>query len=205
MFNFDAQEVSVMAWNGSNGLYAGGPGYLPYTAWRNTPAEDAMRDFMVTHANLPRGARLWTFGAPGYLDDDGWRLEQGKVRARGGYVDLEFDAPTATLLSPPDQVIRAATIDSLILGLQSPSALAAVQTFARMEPGAPWTALGPPVAAARFARTPAGVQIPLAWPATWRRNQAIGAELKIVMAFDAGVGSARMDRVAMYPHTDGLH
>jgi len=63
MFNFDAQEVSVMAWNGSNGLYSALPEYLPYTAWRNTPAEAAMRDFMVTHANLPRGARLWTFGA----------------------------------------------------------------------------------------------------------------------------------------------
>ena len=117
MFNFDAQEVSVMAWNGSNGLYSAMPGYLPYTAWRNTPAEAAMRDFMVTHANLPRGARLWTFGAPGYPDDDGWRLEQGKVYARGGYLDLEFDGETATLLSPPDQVIRTATIDATRAGI----------------------------------------------------------------------------------------
>ena len=69
MFNFDAQGVSVMAWNGSNGLYSDQPGYLPYTAWRNTPAEAAMRDFMVTHADLPRGTRLWAFGAPGYSDE----------------------------------------------------------------------------------------------------------------------------------------
>lgn len=199
MFNFDAREVSAMAWNGSNGLYAGQKGYLPYTAWRNTPAEAAMRDFMVTHANLPLGARLWCFGAPGYLDDDGWRLEQGKVYARGGYVDLEFDMATATLLSPPDQVIRAATIESLILGLQNPSTLAAVQVFARTEPGAPWTALGEPVAAVRFTYTPAGVQVPLVWPPAWRRNQTIAAELKIVMAFDAGVADARLDRIALYP------
>jgi hypothetical protein len=199
MFNFDAREASAMAWNGSNGLYAGQPGYVPYTAWRNTPAEAAMRDFMVTHANLPLGARLWNFGAPGYLDDDGWRLEQGKVHARGGYVDLEFDAATAALLSPPDQVIRPATIESLILGLNDPSALAAVQVFARIEPGTAWAPLGEPIAAARFAYSPAGVQIPLAWPPAWRRNGAIAAELKIVMAFDAGVANARLDRIALYP------
>jgi hypothetical protein len=199
MFNFDAREVSAMAWNGSNGLYAGQPGYLPYTAWRNTPAEAAMRDFMVTHANLPLGARLWTFGAPGYLDDDGWRLEQGKVHAHGGYVDLEFDTTTATLLSPPDQVIRPAIVDSLILGLQNPSTLAAVQVFARIEAGAPWISLGEPVAAVQFGHTAAGVRIPLTWSQAWRRNRAIAAELKIVMAFDAGVAAARLDRIALYP------
>jgi hypothetical protein len=199
MFNFDAREVSSMAWNGSNGLYAGQPGYLPYTAWRNTPAEAAMRDFMVTHANLPLGARLWDFGTPGYLDDDGWRLEQGKVHARGGYVDLEFDAATAALLSPPDQVIRPATIESLILGLREPSALAAVQVFARIEPGAAWAPLGEPVAAARFTYSPAGVQIPLAWPPAWRGNRTIVAEMKIVMAFDAEIAAARLDRIALYP------
>ena len=199
MFNFDAREVSSMAWNGSNGLYAGQPGYLPYTAWRNTPAEAAMRDFMVTHANVPLGARLWDFGTPGYLDDDGWRLEQGKVHARGGYVDLEFDAATAALLSPPDQVIRPATIEWLILGLSDPSALAAVQVFARIEPGAAWAPLGEPVAAARFAYSPAGVQIPLAWPPAWRSNRTIVAELKIVMAFDADIAAARLDRIALYP------
>src|SRR5262249_48036415 len=79
LFNFDARQVSLMAWNGSNGASADQPGYVPYTAWRNTPAEAAMRDFLVTHADLPRGARLWTFGAIGYADDDGWRLEKGTL------------------------------------------------------------------------------------------------------------------------------
>ena len=158
-----------------------------------------MRDFMVTHANLPLGARLWTFGAAGYLDDDGWRLEQGKVYARGGHLDLEFDDSTATLLSPPDQVFRAATLDSVVLGLQEPSTLGAVQVFARDNPDAPWTALGPPIAAARFARSSAGIEIPLTWPAAWRQRGAILAELKIVMAFSSGVTSARVDHIAFYP------
>ena len=52
-FNYGAQQVAAMAWNGSNGLYAGKPGYVAYTSWRNTPAEVAMRDFLVTHADVP--------------------------------------------------------------------------------------------------------------------------------------------------------
>ena len=205
MFNFDAQEVSLMAWNGSNGLYAGQPGYLPYTAWRNTLAEAAMRDFMVTHANVPLRARLWTFGAPGYADDDGWRLEQGKVYARGGYLDLEFDAATATLLSPPDQVIRTATIDSIILGLHDAVPLAAMQVFGRINDNAPWVAIGAPIPAARFQHVDAGVQVPLAWPGALRANGTIVAELKIVLAFDNGVRSARLERIALYPRTNELH
>jgi hypothetical protein len=200
MFNFDAQEISVMAWNGSNGLYSSHPGYLPYTAWRNTPAEEAMRDFMVTHANLPRGARLWTFGAPGYLDDDGWRLERGKVYARGGYVELEFDEETATLLSPPDQVIRTAMLDSIVLGLRDSERLvAALQIFARADGNSPWVAVGAPVAASRFQYSDAGVGVALAWPASLRAKNTIVSELKIVLAFNPGVKSARLDRVALYP------
>ncbi len=72
IFNYDGRQVSVMAWNGSNGIFAGQPGYVPYTAWRNTPAEEAMRDFLVSHANLPPGAKLWTFGSSRYKDSDGW-------------------------------------------------------------------------------------------------------------------------------------
>ena len=198
MFNFDAQEVSVMAWNGSNGLYSDQPGYLPYTSWRNTPAEAAMRDFMVTHANLPRGARLWTFGAPGYANDDGWRLEQGKVYARGGYLDLEFDAATATLLSPPDQVIRVATIYSIVLGLRDPARVAAMQIFARVDDKSPWVAVGAPIPTSRFQHVSAGIEVPLAWPHAFRAKGTIVAELKIVLAFNPGEMSARLDRIALY-------
>ena len=206
MFNFDAQEVSVMAWNGSNGLYSDQSGYLPYTSWRNTPAEAAMRDFMVAHANLPRGARFWTFGAPGYADDDdGWRLELGKVHARGGYLDLEFDAATATLLSPPDQVIRTATIASVVLGLRDAVPLAAMQIFGRIDDKSPWVTIGAPIPAARFQHVEAGVQVPLAWPSALRAKGTIVAELKIVLAFDHGVRSARLERVALYPRRNELH
>ena len=193
-----------MAWNGSNGLYSDQPGYLPYTAWRNTPAEAAMRDFMVTHADLPRGTRLWAFGAPGYSDDDGWRLEEGKVHARGGYLDLEFGAATATLLSPPDQVIRTATIGSVVLGLQDSGPIAAIQIFGRTDDLSPWVAIGAPIPATRFQHVDAGVQVPLTWPEALRAKGKIVTELKIVMAFDEGVTSARLERVALYPRTNEI-
>ena len=161
-----------------------------------------MRDFLVTHANLPRGARLWTFGAPGHADDDGWRLEQGKVHARGGYLDLEFDGATATLLSPPDQVIRTATIGSLVLGLRDAASLAAMQIFGRIDDKSPWVAIGAPIPAARFQHVDAGVWVPLAWPSALRAKGGIVAELKIVLAFDHDIGSPRLERVALYPRTN---
>ena len=199
MFNFDAQEVSVMAWNGWNGLYADQPGYLPYTAWRNTPGENAMRDFMVTHSDLPRGARLWSFGAPGYADDDGWRLERGVVYARGGYLDLEFDAATAVLIAPPDQVLRAAKLDLLVLGLGDTGALARVQVFARIDRGSPWQPITAPMAATTLQRVAPGLRVPLNWPVAWRTKAAIAEQLKIVLEFQAGTSRARVDRVALYP------
>jgi hypothetical protein len=88
MYNYSAREVSIMAWNGSNGIYEEHPDYLPYTAWRNTPNEDAMRDFLVSHADLPFGAKLWTFGTarPSLrrrLDDVARHAHRGQELARG--------------------------------------------------------------------------------------------------------------------------
>ncbi len=41
MWNYGARFVSPMAWPGSDGRNAGKPGYDPFTAWRNTPLEEA--------------------------------------------------------------------------------------------------------------------------------------------------------------------
>ena len=74
-----------------------------------------MRDFMVSHANVPRGARLWTFGTPRRADLDGFRAERGEIVAGAGFATLRPDADTVTLASPPDQVIRPQAIDRLLL------------------------------------------------------------------------------------------
>jgi hypothetical protein len=59
--------------------------------------------------------------------------------------------------------------------------------------------VGAPIPSGKFQRTAAGVEVPLTWPATWRTKELIVAQLKIVLAFDAGVLNARIDRIALYP------
>ncbi len=103
------------------------------------------------------------------------------------------------LLSPPDQVIRTAAIDSIVLGLSDPTPLAAIQIFSRVDAKSPWVSVGAPIPSGKFLRTAVGVLVPLAWPAAWRTKEVIVAQLKIVLAFDAGVSNARIDRIALYP------
>ena len=198
LFNFDGRQIAMMAWNGSNGLFAGQPGYVPYTSWRNTPGEDAMRDFLVDHADLPRGARLWTFGTPRHADDDGWSLDHGKLAAGRGFVDLEFDT-AAVLASPADQVLRAAEVDTLVLGLSEPAALVRVQVQARTDGASPWRQIAAPVAVTALRRSAAGLQVPLVWPPEWRGTGAIADQLQIVLTFDPGTTHARVHRIALYP------
>ena len=158
-----------------------------------------MRWFLVSHADLPLGARLWTFGGSSYADDDGWRLERGTLRAPGGYLELSLDSSAAALQSPPDQVIRTTTIESLILGLHDASTLESLQVFARLDENAAWIAVTPALAAAALEKINAGLRARLAWPAPWRAASAIASQLKVDLRFRTGMQHARIDRVALYP------
>ena len=200
LFNFDGTQIAMMAWNGSNGRYAGQPGYAPYTAWRNTPGEDALFDFLADRADLPRGARLWTFGTPRHADDDGWSLEPGRLAAGRGFVDLTVDG-TALLTSPGDQVLRPGDAATLVLGLAQPAQLARVQVFARRDDAAPWTAISPAVGAGNLRRGAAGVEVPLAWPAGWRAQSVIADRMRIALTFAPGTAQARLRRIALYPRS----
>jgi hypothetical protein len=201
LFNYDGAGISMMAWNGSNGIYAGQPGYVPYTSWRNTPGEEAMRDFLASHANLPRGARMWTFGAPRHADADGWALERGEAKAAPGGLDLAFDT-TATLLSPDDQVLRADALGALILGIADSTALARVQVFARRDGSNAWTEIAAPAPADALMRDAAGLHVPLAWPVAWRTGGAIADRLRIALTFAPGTRDARVERIMLYPRGD---
>ncbi len=148
LFNFDGSQIAMMAWNGSNGRYAGQPGYVPHTAWRNTPGEEALFDFLADRADLPRGARLWTFGTPRHADDDGWSLAPGRLAAGRGFVDLAVDG-TAALTSPGDQVLRAGGTATLVLGFAEPARLARVAGVRpRARRSGPWTAISAALPAA---------------------------------------------------------
>ena len=83
-FNFDARLITVMAWNGMRGSEAGKPGYRAYTSWRETVAEEAMKDFAVSHANIPAGGRVWTFGSPRFASSDGWTVAGGSIVPHNG-------------------------------------------------------------------------------------------------------------------------
>jgi hypothetical protein len=190
MFNYGASEISAMAWNGSNGLFAGQPDYLPYTAWRNTPAEDAMRDFLVSHADVPRGAQLWTFGTVRRADDDGWFAEQGSREARRGYLVLAPSDGGVTLRSPDDLVVRPRAIDRLLLDFgDGPRPLRAA-VYARADGTAQWQ----PVATTSDAS-----RMTFNWPAAWRSRDTIVVQLKIALGFAADVRTARLERVLLYP------
>ena len=204
LFNYDARMVSPMAWNGSNGLFADQPDYVAYTSWRNTAAEDAMKDFMVSHADLPRGARLWTFGTARHAADDGWSLERGMLTAGKGCANLRFDDAQATLLSPPDQVLRSATLETLYLGLLAPDTLAAVQVYARADRTSPWQEIVPRTAAESLVRTAPGLAVPLEWPSDWRTHGVIAESMRIVLRFRAGADHARVDRIALYPRAGAV-
>jgi len=198
LFNYDGSQIAMMAWNGADGLRAGQPGYVAYTAWRNTHGEEALFDFLVGHADLPRGARLWTFGTPRHADDDGWSLERGALVPGRGFVELTAEA-TAVLRSPPDQVLRPRALDTLVLGLADDAALARVEVWARSGPDAPWTAIGAPLAGGALPRSAAGVLVPLAWPATWRARGVIAERLKIALTFESGAAGVRLRHLALYP------
>jgi hypothetical protein len=164
MFNYGARYASPMAWNGSNGFYAGQPGYVSFMAWRNTPLEDAMRDFAVSHAYVPLGSRLWTFGSAQYADSDGWTAAPGASAVPGmGYLDIETAGTDAVLVSPPALAILPGETDLLVVGIDA-DALSAIAVDGLTSTHS-WVALSPPQATAALEVTPAGISVPLVQPA----------------------------------------
>lgn len=188
-FNFGAREVSAMAWNGSNGLNVGQPGYQHITAWRNTQPEQAMLDFLVAHADVPWGARLWTFGTPRHVDDDGWGAARGTLVAGAGMATLDPDAGRATLLSPPGQVIRPERIERMIMRWEGSTKPVRIAVAAQLKPDGDWHDVG----------TAIGQQLDFAWPARWRDGKTIVERLKIELTFAADAKSATLSRVLLYP------
>jgi hypothetical protein len=143
LWNSGARFVSPMAWNGANGMARSDPGYAPHTAWRNTPLEDATLDFLLDRAGLPRGSRLWTFGAGGYADDDGWTAEAGVLEARPGGPALFADSGgTVALVSPANLQIDSRRGVTLIAGLPHDAAVKEIRVFARSASNAGWVPIG---------------------------------------------------------------
>jgi hypothetical protein len=191
MYNYSARELSIMAWNGSNGIYENDPAYLPYTAWRNTPGEDAMRDFLVSHADLPFGAKLWTFGTARLASDDGWTTSRGTLTAGKSHLAVAPDKGVVELVSPPDQVIRPRRLDLAVVRAWSGPKPVSIAVRARTAPDAPWVEVG---------RSSGSERVTLTWPKAW--TDEIVTQVKLELAYAPGVDTARVDRVLLYPARD---
>jgi hypothetical protein len=139
LWNAGARFVSPMAWNGSNGMQADSAQYVSYTAWRNTPLEEATCDFLLARSGLPRESRLWTFGTQLHADDDGWRVEAGSVRCLPGALDIAADAACRiVLVSPREVAVARARIDCVVVGLPGENPVETIDVATRSAIDAPW-------------------------------------------------------------------
>ena len=138
LWNANARLVSPMAWNGANGNDAAAPGYVSYTAWRNTPLEDAARDFLLARSSLPPGTKLWTFGSQVHADADGWQAEEGTLDATPGALLLRGSAGGRVALVSPPLTLPSATIGAFVLGLAPDTAVTSVEIAARASCETAW-------------------------------------------------------------------
>ena len=142
MWNFGARYMSPMAWNGSNGMFAGQPGYSTFTAWRNTPLEDAARDFLLARAGLPLGALLYTFGTPAHADGDGWTADLGTLALGNGYLGVTPDSNArAVLLSPRGLPATTQRAEQFVVGLPPDARVRRIRVQGRRSPESGWETL----------------------------------------------------------------
>ena len=199
MFNYGARFASPMAWNGSNGIYAGQPGYLSFTGWRNTPLEEALRDFAVAHAFVPLGTRLWTFGSSRYADADGWSTLAGDLAEGPGYIEVTSRDGRAILASPAPLALARGETDLLVLALE-PAGVTAIEVEARTPAGA-WVTLATHHAIADLGSRSAGLLVPLAWPQVLPEAD----QILISLRFNAATTVKRVGHIALYPSLQASH
>lgn len=193
-FNYGATFVSPMAWTGSNGIFAGQPGYVTYMAWRNTPFEDAMFDLFVTHADFPLGGLLWTFGGTGHASTDDWTTTVGMLSAGQGSIRLTSDAEgRVVLLSPGDLAVRAGQVDRLVLGVAQPEAVRSVAIEA-LDVDGRWRLLAE-IPRERFGVVKAGVVVPLGT----RASTSAFEQLRVTLRLADASAPLLMRHVALYP------
>jgi hypothetical protein len=197
LWNAGARYVSPMAWNGSNGVNAGKPGYVTFTAWRNTPLEEAARDFMLARAGLPLGALLWTFGTPTHADGDGWTAETGSVALAPGTLLLTSDANgRAAIVSPRGLALTPERIGKIVAGLPQDMPTASFTVYARTAGSSVWTLVAD-AQGAGLATIAAGRMA--------TRNRAADAapadQLKLEFDFGAPVRRTPLTRIAVLPAT----
>ena len=194
-WNAGARHVSPMAWNGSSGVAAGMPGFVGFTAWRNTPLEEEARDFMLARAGLPSDALLWTFGSPRHADDDGWSAEAGTMATSPGALLTIPDANgRVVLVSPRGLALPAERVGRVVAGLPGSAGVNALSVYGRGTGDASWELIGQ-ARGDRIGAAPAGRLVDRG---ELRRSLPYD-QLKVEIAFDRGSTAVPITRIAVLP------
>ena len=161
--NYGARFISPMAWNGGRGISAGQPGFVSYTALRDTPLEDAIKNFMVDHANLPRRSRLWTFGAWTHADSDGWTHPSDNlaISKPSKFIVKPNSTGKVVLESPDELMFHPNEFSAIVVKAASPDSLRSIGVEAQTIDGG-WVTLLPMADVTTFARKDSGLHLPLA-------------------------------------------
>jgi hypothetical protein len=188
--NYGARFVSPMAWNGSPGNMAGKPGFISYTSLRLSPLEEAITNFMIRRANLPRSARLWTFGASVHADADGWNTDpQTTLRTEPGALTVVSKSAQGGWLDSPGEL---AFRDYRALVLQTDALPDTRITISAQQADGRWTTLVSQMPLSSAPNTPAGRVLPL--PATETQFD------RLRIAWNAnGQPQFTIRQVALYP------
>jgi len=198
-WNAGASHVSPMAWNGSNGANFGAPGFVDYTAWRNTPLEEEARDFMLARAGLSRGSLLWEFGSPRHADDDGWSAETGTMVASPGALLVVPDQEgRVVLLSPRGLALASDRVGRVVAGLPASVGVTALALYGRGKGAAAWELVGQ----ARGDRIVAAAPGRVAERGDSRRSAPFD-QLKVEITFDKTPTAVPLARIAVLPMPHG--
>ena len=199
MFNYGARFFSPMAWNGSNGLGVGQAGFSSFTAFRNTPLEDATRDFMISHANFPRGGRLWTFGAASHEDGDGWTTEMGTMRLGNGLLALGPNSTNreVTLLSPGELSVVPSGFKHLFIRSLDAGRITETEIQGLDRKTGQWLVLQARKAVAGEDRTADEIRIPLGL-----KHDSEIERLRITMKFDSAAAEFSLRRIGLWPRLE---
>ena len=193
LLNYGARLVSPMAGTGSPGWLLGQPGFLGDTAYRGPPLATVTRKLKIERADLPRQARLWSFGLGLVQEDDGWSApEAGAARAAAGGLEVELAAGRTLLDSPAETDFTTKQLDLLILGLREGAEALKVEVQGRFRGRDGWIRLTQSVPLATLRRSPAGHELPLA------RYTLPIEQFRIVIESPAA-RTIHFDRIALYP------
>lgn len=162
MANYGARLVSPMAWNGSPGETVGREGFLGYTSLRRSPLEEAIVHFMLARADLPRRARLWTFGAVTHADGDGWQVDGlPATPVQAGVLNVPLgDHGQAQVASPHELACGADDAQALVVQASGLDEEWALEVHADIGDGR-WRTLCARTPWHRFKPTAAGNWVPL--------------------------------------------